>query len=168
MIIFPEERVFALWFLVWEGSLSPSQGIEADESDTGFISWVLLWEPLVHSTPICLASTYSWESIGCLYIWHFKEWVRILLPCLLTGHGGAEQKQHVRAPFSKIFSKLRLRMFAVSRRLESAHKHMQSPSKVCYVCRGAEELTYILLEQEQLWRQDCCSGAPAAFYLGVF
>ena len=130
----------------------------------GFLFGSLWYAPL----PFALPARTPGRVLAATYIWHIKEWVCILLPCLLTGHGGAEQKQHVRAPFSKIFSKLCLGVFAVSRRLKNAHKHMQSPSKVCYVCHGAEELTSILLEQEQSWRQDCCSGAPAAFHLSVF
>lgn len=110
-----------------------------------------------------------------IYIWHIKEWVPVSLPCLFTGHRGAEHKQHLRAPFSKIFSKIGLGAFSVSRlkgsvRVKNAHKQMKSPSKDYYVCHGAEELTCILLEQkqEQSWRQDCCTDAPAAFYLSVF
>lgn len=172
MIVFPEERVFALWFLVWEGRLTPLQSIEADKSDAGFISWV--WaqeEPPVCSLPICLASTYSWgKALAAIYIWHVKEWVHIWLPWLLTEYGGAEQKQHIKAPFSKIFSRRRLKTFAVRERLKNTRKCRQSPHKVCYVCHGTEELTRILLEQEQmqLWKQDCCSGAPAAFNLCIF
>lgn len=41
--------------------------------------------------------------LAAIYIWHSKEWVHISLPCLLTGHGIAEQKQHIRAPFTKYF-----------------------------------------------------------------
>lgn len=102
-------------------------------SITGY--WIRCWiyqlcyvqEPLVSSLPpLLLASTHG-RVLAAVYIWNIKEWVCISLSCLLTGHGGAEQKQHVSSTllgkyFPKIFSKSHLRIFAITRRLKNAHR----------------------------------------------
>lgn len=100
----------------------------------------VLWFRSLWYTPLPSAlPAHTLRKIpAAVYIWNIKECVCISLSCLLTGHGGAEQKQPVRAAFSKIFSKLHLRIFAISRRLKNAHKRKHQGVLCVSWSRGAD------------------------------
>lgn len=134
IIIFPEERVLHcdFWFekdgFVHRRILKLMN--QTLDLSAGFWVGSLWYTPLQSALP---ARTLG-RVLAAIYIWHIKS--EYIFHCPACSQGMEEQ--HVRAPLSKIFSKLHLGMFAVSRRLKNAHKHMQSPSKVCCVCLEAE------------------------------
>lgn len=98
---------------VWQWWLSPPYTIEVDKLGGSFIRWVLFWEPLVYSPPSLFCQQVLLGEHQLTFTSETLEWLLVSLPCLLTGHGGAEHKQHLRA-FSEAFS--------VSRRVKNAHK----------------------------------------------
>lgn len=162
MIIFHEERVFTLWFW-FEKDVLLHHKVLNQMLDLSAVLWLRShwYAPLPSALP---AHTLR-RVLAAIYIWNIMEWVCISLSCLLTGHGGAEQKQHVRAAFSNRFSKQHLRIFAISRRLKNAHRRQ---GILCVSWSRRADLYFIEAGARAVVEQDCCSGAPAAFHLSIF